>query len=64
MTHRDAAVCLFCVLTVASPAGLAGAFLAARRDSALDVLLAGAGLLCGLYAALGWSWFLATGVLR
>lgn len=64
MTHRDAAVCLFCVLTVAAVAGVARAVLTSHRPGAAPVLLAAAGLLCGLYAALGWGWFLFTGVLR
>lgn len=64
MTHREAALCLFCALTVAAVAGVAGAVLTARRPGAAPVLLAGAGLLCGLYALYGWGWFLFTGVLR
>jgi hypothetical protein len=64
VTRRDAAVCLFCVLTVAAVAGVARAVLTSGRPGPAPVLLAGAGLLCGLYAVLGWSWFLFTGVLR
>jgi hypothetical protein len=63
VTHREAALCLFCVLTVACVAGVARAVLTSDRPGSVPVLLAGAGLLCGLYAVLGWGWFLATGVL-
>lgn len=67
MTGRDLAVCLFALLTVISVAGLTGVLLALARGKASGtaaVVVSGASVLCGLYAAYGWAWWLATGVLR
>jgi len=67
VSHRELAVCLFAALTVISVAGLAGVLLALARGKAAGpaaVIVTGASLLCGVYAACGWAWFLATGVLR
>jgi len=67
VTGRDAALCLFSALTVIAVAGLAGVLLALAKGKASGtaaIIVTGASLLCGLYAAMGWAWFLATGVLR
>jgi hypothetical protein len=67
VSHRDLAVCLFSVLTAACVAGLGGVLRAqmnGRGSGAGAIAVAAVALLCGIYAALGWAWFLATGVLR
>ena len=65
MTGRDAAVCLFAALTVISAAGLAGALRSCMRDGepgTAAVIVTGASLLCGFYAACGWGWYVYTAV--
>jgi len=64
VTGRELAVCLFAALTVACPAGVAAAFKAEPRGSALAIPFLGAGFVCGLYALLGWGWYVYTAVFR
>lgn len=67
MSGRDVALIVIAALTAGCPAGLAGAYAMQGRGRALpgDVLLvAAAGAGCGLYAAIGWGWYLVTAVLR
>ena len=61
------AACLFAVLTAAAVTGLARelrACLKGRPPGTAAIVTLGASLLCGMYAGMGWAWFLATGILR
>ena len=67
MSHRDLDACLFAALAVVAVAGLAGVLrtcLKGTEPGSVAIVVTGASMLCGIYAACGWGWFLATGVLR
>ena len=67
MNGRDIAVCVLSGLTVASAAGvLSAAVMVAKRKGLPGdaVLVLGPSLALGLWAALGWAWWLVTEVSR
>lgn len=64
MSHRDTAAVVLALLTAACPAGVLAALKTGWRGDSLCVLFLGAGMLCGVYAVLGWGLYLFTGVFR
>jgi hypothetical protein len=65
VSGHDAALWVITGLTALSAAGLAGAFAARLRCRALPglpYLILAAAMVCGMWAAVGWAWWLSGGV--
>ncbi len=64
MNGRDISLWVITALTLAAVTGTAGAYAAHRRLPGLPgvpVLILGPALACGVWAAIGWVWYLAGG---
>jgi len=67
VTGRDVALWVIAGLSVAAAAGVTAGLVMNRRVRKYDgdaMLALAAGLACLVWAAIGWAWYLATGVLR
>ena len=67
MTGREAPLWVVIGLTAAAVAGLAGAFAARLRYPAthgLPWLILAVGVTFGMWAAIGWAWWLTGGVVQ
>lgn len=67
MSGREAALWVIAVLSVAAVAGLAGAAvtrLKCRELPGLPYLVLAVAMVCGMWAAVGWAWWLTGGVVR
>jgi hypothetical protein len=65
MSDQDIALCAVTALTVCSVARLTGGLLADRKwreSPGIALLILAVGLVCGVWAAIGWAWLLSGGV--
>lgn len=67
MSGREAALWVIAGLSVAAVAGLAGAGVArlkCRELLGLPYLILAVAMVCGMWAVIGWAWWLTGGVVQ